>query len=286
MSNIQPGILEKGAQNGRFLIYKLDNHTDKGKLTDALKTLTINENMIIGLGKNALRLLDLNIDGFREFPELNSRVFIPATHGDIFIYIRDTEAGNVTLRSLQISQIFDSLASVQIRVDGFKYLGHDGGLGHDLTGYEDGTENPVGYEAIAAVCRNDGSSFVAVQQWKHDLLKFQSYSDELKDHTIGRSLIENEELDEAPASSHVHRTDQATFDIEADIIRRSLPWSDKNGEGLMFIAFCENLDRFEVQMKRMAGLEDGITDALFSFSTILNSAYFYCPAVIDFKLKI
>ena len=50
-------------------------------------------------------------------------------------------------------------------VDGFKY---DRGL--DLTGYEDGTENPVGEAAVGAAILQgagpalDGSSFVAVQQ--------------------------------------------------------------------------------------------------------------------------
>ena len=63
-----------------------------------------------------------------------------------------------------------------------------------------------------------------------------------------------------------------------------MPYANEHGEGLMFIAYCENLDRFEVQMRRMAGLNDGVIDALFTFSKILNSAYFYCPAVNNNKL--
>lgn len=185
---------------------------------------------------------------------------------------------------MQIKQILSQGMQLQLQVDGFKYLGTPETNGHDLTGYEDGTENPSGDEAITAVQRADGSCFSALQQWQHDLEKFNTFNQNLKDNTIGRKLSDNQELSDAPASSHVHRTDQGTFEIEADIIRRSLPWSNEHGEGLMFMAFCENLDRFEVQMHRMAGLEDGITDALFTFSKILNSAYFYCPAVKNNKL--
>jgi hypothetical protein len=44
----------------------------------------------------------------------------------------------------------------------------------------------------------DGSSFVAVQQWVHDLDHFQSMSEEEQDNVIGRRKSDNEELDEAP----------------------------------------------------------------------------------------
>ena len=36
---------------------------------------------------------------------------------------------------------------------------------------------------------------------------------------------------------------------------------------------------FEAQMRRMAGLDDGITDALFRFTHPLTGAYFWCPPV-------
>ena len=55
-------------------------------------------------------------------------------------------------------------------IDGFQYRDS-----RDLTGYVDGTENPQDDDAIAAAIVSgqgagiDGSSFVAVQQWRHDL---------------------------------------------------------------------------------------------------------------------
>jgi putative iron-dependent peroxidase len=39
------------------------------------------------------------------------------------------------------------------------------------------------------------------------------------------------------------------------------------------------LDAFEAQLRRMAGLDDGITDALFKFTRPVTGAYFWCPAM-------
>jgi putative iron-dependent peroxidase len=142
-------------------------------------------------------------------------------------------------------------------VDGFKY---DRGL--DLTGYEDGTENPEGDAAVdtAIVERAgpglDGSSFVAAQQWVHDLNHFEAMSQDERDNIIGRRLSDNEELDDAPVSAHIKRTAQESFDPEAFVVRRSMPWVDVGGEGLMFVAFGKSLDAFDAQLRRMTGQEN------------------------------
>jgi putative iron-dependent peroxidase len=47
----------------------------------------------------------------------------------------------------------------------------------------------------------------------------------------------------------------------------------------MFVAFGKSFDAFEAQMRRMAGLDDGIVDALFQISRPVTGAYFWCPPV-------
>ncbi len=164
--------------------------------------------------------------------------------------------------------------------------------GLDLTGYEDGTENPEGDDAgDAAIVQGagsalDGSSFVAVQQWIHDLDRFNAKAQGERDDIIGRRLSDNEELDEAPVSAHVKRTAQESFDPEAFVVRRSLPWADAHGEGLMFVAFGKSLDAFEAQLRRMAGQEDGVIDGLFRFTRPISGSYFWCPPVSDGKLDL
>ena len=54
----------------------------------------------------------------------------------------------------------------------------------------------------------DGGSFASVQQWLHDIERFQRLSPGEQDDTVGRSRIDNEELEDAPDSAHVKRTAQ------------------------------------------------------------------------------
>ena len=108
----------------------------------------------------------------------------------------------------------------------------------------------------------------------------------MQDNAIGRRKSDNQELDDAPESAHVKRTAQESFDPEAFVLRRSMPWVEGAHAGLAFLAFGKTLDAFEVQMRRMAGLEDGIVDALFQFSQPLSGAYFWCPPLRDGKLDL
>ena len=175
-------------------------------------------------------------------------------------------------------------------VDGFRYGRGPSGHGRDLTGYEDGTENPQGRDARAAALVHgqgegmDGASLMAVQIWTHDLDAFEAMPPAAQDDMIGRRRSDNEELDEAPASAHVKRTAQESFTPEAFVLRRSMPWAEGSQAGLVFVAFGKSLDAFEAQMRRMAGLEDGITDALFQISQPVTSASFWCPPLRDGQL--
>jgi putative iron-dependent peroxidase len=167
-------------------------------------------------------------------------------------------------------------------VDAFKF-----DIGRDLTGYEDGTENPHDQAALdAAIVQNqgagrNGSSFVAVQQWLHHWDRFHAMSADQQNHAMGRQISDNEELEDAPESAHVKRTAQENFEPEAFVLRRSMPWSCGTHSGLYFLAFGHTLDAFEAQLRRMSGAEDGVVDALFDFSQPQTGSYFWCPPMRD-----
>jgi putative iron-dependent peroxidase len=167
---------------------------------------------------------------------------------------------------------------LQHTIDGFRYKS-----GFDLSGYEDGTENPKGAAAVkAAVSAGqgsglDGGSFVAVQQWIHNLDTFEAMTAHKQDHTIGRRKHDNKELGNAPASAHVKRTAQESFNPPAFVLRRSMPWAEAQQAGLVFVAFGNSFDAFNALLRRMVGAEDGIVDALFTFTRPLSGSYFWCP---------
>jgi len=107
-----------------------------------------------------------------------------------------------------------------------------------------------------------------------------------QDNAIGRRKRDNKELDNAPSSAHVKRTAQESFTPEAFLLRRSMPWADTTRAGLVFVAFGRSLDAFEAQLRRMAGAEDGIVDALFTFTRPVTGAYYWCPPLRKGRLDL
>ena len=281
MNTPQPGILAPVPGHARYLEFGAVPDADHAAVLRALASLPIDDEIVVGLGAGLVQGLGQTVAPLRAFPALSGPgCEVPSTQADLWCWLRGDDRGRITHRGRSFMQRVQPAFRCDRLVDGFKY---DRGL--DLSGYEDGTENPDGEDAVAAaICGQagpglDGSSFVAVQQWRHDLDRFAAMDQDTRDNIIGRRLSDNEELGDAPASAHVKRTAQESFDPEAFVLRRSMPWAEAGGEGLMFVAFGKSLDAFEAQLRRMAGLEDGIVDGLFRFSRPLSGSYFWCPPV-------
>jgi putative iron-dependent peroxidase len=288
MNSSQPGILLPVPGHSRYLEFSLAADADPALALVALASRTGGEDIVVGLGSALVQALGKAVGGLRPFPALTGpSPAIPSTQADLWLWFRGKDRGRIAGQARSVTQTALPAFRCDRQVDGFKF---DRGL--DLSGYEDGTENPVGEAAIdAAFLRDgaaelDGSSFVAVQQWVHDLNHFETFAQDERDNIIGRRLSDNEELDDAPASAHVKRTAQESFDPEAFLLRRSMPWSESGGEGLMFVAFGKSFDAFEAQLARMTGQEDGITDGLFRFTRPLTGSYFWCPPVAGGKLDL
>jgi len=281
MSSAQPGILAPVPGLSRYLEFGVVAGADVAAALGRLAGQTIDQSIIVGLGCGLVEGLSQPIEGLRGFPALSGPgCEIPSTQADLWCWIRGDDRGRITHQSRAIKSLLAPAFRTLRSVDGFKY-----GDGRDLSGYVDGTENPEGDDAVAAAILSgagvgmDGSSFVAAQQWVHDLGYFDSLAQDDRDDIIGRRLSDNEEFESAPESAHVKRTAQESFDPEAFVVRRSMPWADATGEGLMFVAFGRTLDAFEVQLRRMSGLDDGVVDGLFRFSRPTSGSYFWCPPV-------
>jgi putative iron-dependent peroxidase len=272
----------------RYLSFQLRAGTDPRPSLARLSARDIDEQAVVGIGSALVAKLDNKIDALREFPALvGPGITIPSTPAALWVWLRADDPGKLVHTARTWTRDVEESLSPDTIVDSFFFDG-----GRDLTGYEDGTENPTGDKAVAAAFVSgqgpglDGSSFVAVQRWEHDLDVFQAMPQVDQDHTIGRRHSDNEEIEDAPESAHVKRTAQESFDPEAFVLRRSMPWAGADGEGLVFVAFGHSLDAFEAQLRRMVGLDDGITDALFHFSRPLTGSYFWCPPLKDGRLDL
>ena len=278
MSSAQPCILAPLPARSRYLSFRLIPNADPH---DAVQRLAERppDDAVVGLGHSLVTRLGAEVAGLRESPVLSGPgVSVPSTPAALWVWLSGDDAGKLLHRGRVISQGLSDALQLESATDGLVYDG-----GRDLTGYEDGTENPTGERAeSAALVRGagsgmDGSSFVAVQRWQHNLDRFEAMPSLEQDHAIGRRRSDNEELDDAPESAHVKRTAQESFEPEAWVLRRSMPWIEASASGLMFVAFGKSFDAFEAQLRRMVGLDDGVTDALFRFTRPITSSYYWCP---------
>jgi putative iron-dependent peroxidase len=292
----QPGILDAPPAVARFVSFNLaDPKVDVDAIKEALTRVTPQVNgsdVVLGLGPSLVKALGAEIPNLHEFPDLSEHgVKVPSTPGTLWCWLRGSDLGDLLHVTRKVQKALAPAFTVRHVVDAFRHR-WDESHGRDLTGFEDGTENPTGDKAEEAAFAHglgegiDGSSYVAVQQWVHDLDAFEALEDEARDHHIGRRLSDNEELEDAPETAHVKRTAQESFDPEAFVLRRSMPWMMSMQAGLMFVAFGKSFYAFEAQMKRMAGYDDGVTDAMFKISRPVNGAYFWCPPMREGRLDL
>lgn len=286
MGTVQPGILNPIPPLASYLFFNLKIDASPIDALGSLREISDGDRIVVGLGQPLVLRLGRKIDGLRVFPpHAGPGLGVPSTPTALWVWLRGEDRGELIHVARKMGKAVASGFQPAGRIDAFRY-----GRGLDLSGYEDGTENPKGEGAVqAAVARAgllDGSSFVAVQQWVHDLDRFESLKEQERDHIIGRRISDNQEIEDAPESAHVKRAAQESFKPEAFILRRSMPWADPDLEGLVFVAFGKSFDAFEAILKRMTGAEDGITDGLFRFTRPVTGAYFWCPAVSKGRLDL
>jgi porphyrinogen peroxidase len=272
----QPGILAPVPSQAAYLFLSREPGVQPARSRKALLALALlTGGHVLGLSHLFVKSLGAAIPGHRAFVQIpGAKVDLPVTQADLVVWLRGTDQGLLFHAMRDIARVANGVLKVDAYVQAFKHL-----KGHDLTGFEDGTENPKGSAATQAALNADGASFMAVQQWHHHFEQFDALNARARNHAIGRDLKTNAELDKAPVSAHVKRTAQESFAPEAFVLRRSMPWTQGKDAGLMFVAFGASFDAFEAQLRRMSGAEDGVIDGLFSFTRPLGGGYFWCPPV-------
>lgn len=281
----QPFVLGKPLECGLSLALAL---SPGGNAAKALKRLAAGFDPAwgtLGLGEPFVRALGQHLPGLATFPAMSAPgTGVPSTQQATWIMLAGATQGRIAANLRRVEALAGPDLAIVDALPTFL------NASRDLTGYEDGTENPKGRKAVAAAIVDDGplagSSFAAVQRWVHDLDHFNSLSQARRDATIGRRLADNEEIETAPRSAHVKRTAQETFEPNGFMLRRSMAFVEGGLKGLEFIAYVAHLDTFGRQMRRMAGLDDGIADALFVFSRPITGGYYWCPALKGGRLDV
>jgi putative iron-dependent peroxidase len=285
---VQPAILQPVPPVGAALVFDVDPGADPRPGLAALLEQPKDGNIAIGIGAPLALALRAEVEGLRGFPALSGvGVAFPSTQGALWVFVRGEERGSVLDRAMAVQRKLGTGWRLLEEIDAFRYR-----EGRDLTGYEDGTENPKDQAAVdAAVIAKGGAgmvggSFVAVQKYVHDLARFEAFDADARDAIIGRRAATNEEIPDAVATAHVKRSAQESFDPPAFMVRRSMPWGDVREHGLYFVSYVESLDRFERVLRRMAGLDDGQVDGLLGVTRAISGGYYFCPPMMNGQLDL
>jgi putative iron-dependent peroxidase len=210
----------------------------------------------------------------------------PATPGDLLFHIR-AEAMDVCFElANQIRKATAGAVTVVDEVHGFRYFDN-----RDLLGFVDGTENPEGPLAVSATQVGDedpdfaGSCYVHVQKYIHDMAAWESLSVTEQERVIGRTKLDDIELDDdlKPDNSHIALNVIADDDgTELKIVRHNMPFGQigKDEFGTYFIGYSRSPDVTEQMLRNMfLGEPPGNTDRILDFSTAVTGGLFFSPTV-------
>jgi putative iron-dependent peroxidase len=221
------------------------------------------------------------------FIELNGpRHDAPATPGDLLFHIR-AEAMDVCFELAgQILKAMAGAVTVVDEVHGFRFFEN-----RDLLGFVDGTENPDGPLAESATRIGDedpdfaGGCYVHVQKYLHDMTGWESLSVTEQERVIGRTKLEDIELDDdqKPADSHLALNVIEDADgTELKIVRHNMPFGElgKGEFGTYFIGYSRTAAVTERMLRNMfLGDPPGNTDRILDFSTAVTGGMFFVPTV-------
>ncbi|MHA0289133.1 Dyp-type peroxidase [Mycobacterium sp. C3-094] len=211
----------------------------------------------------------------------------PATPGDLLFHIRAETMDVCFELAMKIVGAMGPITVVD-ETHGFRFFDN-----RDLLGFVDGTENPDGPLADSATRIGDedpefaGGCYVHVQKYLHDMAAWNALSTEDQERVIGRTKLDDIELDDAvkPANSHVAlNVIEDDAGTELKIVRHNMPFGQiRRGEfGTYFIGYSRSAAVTERMLTNMfIGSPPGTTDHILEFSTAITGSMFFTP-VQDF----
>ncbi|MCU1494483.1 MAG: Dyp-type peroxidase family [Acidimicrobiaceae bacterium] len=284
----QSGIFAFGTTEHCYVELDLAPGADAGSLVSALAALHGPDSPLVATSAVvALRpelwasvAPDAAPPAVRSFAPIQAGAYsMPATQHDAWIWCAGPSRDVVFDSASGAIHSLAARATVATEVTGWVHERN-----RDLTGFIDGTENPPAIEApgVALVPAGPGvgASVLLVQQWEH-LDSFAALSVEEQEKVIGRTKSDSIQLEGAamPADSHVSRNVVEEDGKELAIFRRNTAWGGPTRHGTMFVGFCGSQHPLQVMLERMAGVPDGVRDALTRHTVPLTGAYYVVPAL-------
>lgn len=263
-----------------------------GGLDDLVKTVGFRDpsgrlSCIAGIGRDLWDRLhpDSRPKELKPFAPIKGPVHAaPSTPGDLLFHIRSERPDMCFEFERILLDSFGAAVTVVDEVSGFRYFD-----ARDLLGFVDGTANPTGLDLPASALVGDedadfaGGSYVVVQKYLHDLSAWTKTPTHLQEEIIGRTKIDNIEIDDDDAPRKSHKSLATIVDAdgnEHDILRDNMPFGRPGQQefGTYFIGYSRQLWVIEKMLQRMyVGEPPGAYDRLLDFSTPQTGTTFFAP---------
>jgi porphyrinogen peroxidase len=285
----QAGIFALGTASHTYLEFDVRVGVDAHALVEAVRglreprTTMGGVNLVAGFRPELWRTVVPDdspdaVEGFNRAIVGPDTFTMPATQHDAVLWISGGTYDVVfDAARLSIAALRD-VAGVAEETSSWSYH-HD----RDLTGFIDGSENPTLNEAPGVALIEEGlpgggGSILLLQKWAHDAAKWDAQSIQRQEQVMGRNKADSVELKDKPPDSHVARNDQDKF---GKIFRRNMAYGTVTDHGTMFVGFSSDQGRLVRMLESMAGVSDGVRDALTYFATPLTGAYYFIPSLQD-----
>ncbi|MHB8642652.1 MAG: Dyp-type peroxidase [Gaiellaceae bacterium] len=286
MSPSQGGIFALGTSSHAYLEFDAKQGADATELVRAIaslrepRTTMSGVNLVAGFRPELWHEVAPGdapawLEGFNRDLVGPDGYTMPATQHDAVLWLSGSAYDVIFDTARAAIAELAALASVADETSSWPYQ-HD----RDLTGFIDGTENPTLIDAPELVLIPDGKpgaggTILLLQKWSHDALKWEALPVATQEQVIGRRKADSLELDPKPVDSHVGRTDQ---DVFGKIFRRNTPYGTVTDHGTMFVGFSAERATLQAMLENMAGISDGLRDALTMYTQPLSGAYYFVPS--------
>ena len=287
MSTPQSGIFALGTASHAYLEFDLRRGRDGPNLVTAVaalrepRTTMGGVNLVTGFRPELWREVTPDdtpgdVAGFTEDLIGVDGFVMPATQHDAVLWLSGSAYDVIFDTAREAIAALARLASVAEETSSWPFR-HD----RDLTGFIDGTENPSLIDApeVALIPEGNpgaGGTILLLQKWAHDAVGWESLPVARQEQVMGRTKLDSVELEDKAPESHVGSTDQ---DRLGKIFRRNMPYGTVTDHGTMFVGFSAEQRRLSAMLESMAGLTDGVRDALTRYTRPLTGAYYFVPSL-------
>ena len=184
----------------RYVLFNLaEPGADAPAIKDALTRLTPlvdGSDVVVGIGPSLVQALGAEIPGLHEFPDFSRprRQGARRRPGTLWCWLRGDDLGDLLHVTRKVQKALAPAFAVRHVVDAFRHAWRRAATATTSPVSRTAPRTRTGEAAEEAAFAHglgeglDGSSYVAVQQWVHDLDAFEALERRERDHHIGRRL--------------------------------------------------------------------------------------------------